>query len=120
MGRNGLIGMPRGSVLRIDDGAGVLVRVHEGDLWLTLDGRSEDHMLRSGECFVIGNGGAALAQCFRRSVVSLSSPGEALQARRVTLAPPRAARPVVLHRRSRLQPLLAWFSQLVAPLRTAA
>ena len=39
------IGMPRGSLLRIDGGAGVLVHVWEGELWLTQEGSAKDHVL---------------------------------------------------------------------------
>ena len=32
---NGSVGIPRGSLLRIDEGKGVLVYVWQGELWLT-------------------------------------------------------------------------------------
>jgi hypothetical protein len=114
------IGMPRGSLLRIEDGAGVLVHVWEGEIWLTQDGSPRDHMLTAGQSFQVDRGGAALAHAFRRSVVSLSSPGGELQARRVTLAPSRASAPLLLHKRSRFEPLFAFFRAVAAPLRVAA
>lgn len=115
----GPIGMPRGSVLRIDGGAGILLRVREGELWLTQDGSSRDHILCAGQCFRLEAGGATLAQAFRRTVVSLS-PERALLARRIVLMPPRASEPVVLHRRRLLPSLHAVFDHIAAPLRTAA
>ena len=64
----------RGSLLRIDGGAGVLVHVWEGEIWLTQEGSGKDHVLGAGQCFRLDRGGAALAHAFRRSVVSLSPP----------------------------------------------
>jgi hypothetical protein len=66
------IGMPRGSLLRIDGGAGVLVHVREGEIWLTQEGSRKDHVLQEGQSFRVNCGGATLAQAFQRSVVSLS------------------------------------------------
>jgi len=73
------IGIARGTVLRIDSGAGVLVHVWEGELWLTQEGSPTDHLLSAGQSFRIDRGGATLAQAFQRSVISLSAsaPGPA-------------------------------------------
>jgi hypothetical protein len=95
---DGSIGMPRGSLLRIDEGAGVLLYVWEGELWLTEEGSCEDHVLQAGQWFRLDRGGAALAHAFRRSVVSLSSPTPEGPARRILLAQGDAGTPVVLHR----------------------
>jgi hypothetical protein len=67
-----LIGMRRGSTLRIEDGAGTLVRVLKGELWLTEEDSCEDHMLQAGQQFRLTRGGAAIAQAFKRSVIALS------------------------------------------------
>jgi hypothetical protein len=114
------IGMPRGSLLRIDDGVGVLVHVWEGEVWLTQDGSPRDHMLTAGQSFQVDRGGAALAHAFRRSVISLSSPGGEVQARRVTLVQSGASAPVLLHKRGRFEPLFAFLRSLAAPIRAAA
>jgi hypothetical protein len=66
------VGMPAGSILRIDDGAGVLIHVWEGELWITQDGSPKDHMLLAGQSFRVDRGGATIAQAFKRSLVSLS------------------------------------------------
>ena len=117
---NTSIGMPRGSLLRIDDGAGVLVYVWEGELWLTQDDSPKDHMLLAGQSFYVERGGAALVHAFRRSTVSLSSPWPDLPARKVTLTRTGASAPVVLHQRRRMQPLAEMFRFLGTTLRTAA
>lgn len=95
---NGSIGMPRGSMLRLDEGAGVLLYVWEGELWLTQEGSRKDHLLRAGQWFRLDCDGAALAHAFRRSVVSLSSPGPEAPLQRVTLMRGGEHAPVVLHR----------------------
>ncbi len=84
--------MPRGSLLRIDGGAGVLVHVWKGEIWLTQEGSTKDHVLGAGQSFRVDRGGATLAQAFRRSVVSLTPP-----------AP-------------RMSALSAWAAKLLAPL----
>jgi hypothetical protein len=81
------IGIPSGSLLRIDNGAGVLVYVWEGELWITEDGSPKDHVLQAGQSYQIRLGGAAVAQAFKRSLVSLSAPASERAARRVTLIP---------------------------------
>jgi hypothetical protein len=101
----GTLGMPRGSLLRIEDGPGLLVHVWEGELWLTQSRGFEDRVLRAGEWFRIARGGTSLAQALRRSSLSLSSPDADVPARRITLLRAGAAAPVVLHQRS---PLHAW------------
>ena len=80
------IGMPRGSTLRIDDGAGATLHVREGELWLTEEGSCADHLLQAGQRFRIGRGGATLAQAFRRSVVSLTPPAPRIPSLRLWAA----------------------------------
>jgi hypothetical protein len=95
---NGSVGIPRGSMLRIDEGAGVLLYVWEGEVWLTQEGSCRDHVLQPGQWFRLDRGGAALAHAFQRSVVSLSASTPEAPARAVTLLPGGKELPVVLHR----------------------
>ncbi len=94
----GSVGIPRGSMLRIDEGAGMLLYVWEGEVWVTQEGSPKDHLLRAGHWFRVDRGGAAVAHAFRRSVVSLSSPTPEIPAKRIALVHPRGALPEVLHR----------------------
>ncbi|HEY6967106.1 MAG TPA: DUF2917 domain-containing protein [Burkholderiales bacterium] len=87
---NGTVGVPRGSLLRIQDGGGVLVYVREGELWLTQEGSNRDHVLQAGQWFRLDRGGATLAHAFRNSVISLSSRAPDAAAPRVTLLPAAA------------------------------
>jgi hypothetical protein len=92
------VGIPRDSMLRIDEGAGMLLHVWQGEVWLTQEGSPEDHMLRPGQWFRVDRGGAMLAHAFRSSVVSLSSPTPGISARCISLIHPRGALPAILHR----------------------
>jgi len=95
---NGSVGMPRGSLLRFDEGMGVLVYVWEGEVWLTQEGSRRDHVLAAGRWFRLDQGGAALAHALRRSVVSLSSSAPEAPAQRITLLRAGRDAPVVIHR----------------------
>lgn len=119
---NGSIGVPRGSMLRIDEGAGVLLYVWHGELWLTQAGSCRDHVLQPGQWFRLERGGTALAHAFRRSVVSLSAPESGARERRVTLLPGGRQVPVVLHRgaESRARRILRRLLGLLIPARPAA
>jgi hypothetical protein len=70
----GPVAMPRGSLLRIVDGRGILVRVLNGVVWITQDGSSADHVLQPGEKFRLDRDGLAIVQAFRRSALTLMAP----------------------------------------------
>ena len=97
---NGSLGMPRGSLLRIDEGAGVLIYVWEGELWLTQEGSPKDHMLHAGQWFRLDRDGAALVHACRRSMVSLSVSSPDAEAPRITLQRSDMGAPAVLHQGS--------------------
>ena len=92
------VGIPAGSMLRIDDGASVLVYVCEGELWLTQEGIQKDHVLQAGQAFRVDRGGATIAYAFRPSLVSLSSPTPDVPVRQISLIGGTAQSPVILHR----------------------
>jgi Protein of unknown function (DUF2917) len=115
----GPVSLPRGSMLRIDEGAGMLLYVWEGEVWFTQEGSSKDHLLRAGQGFRVDRGGAAVAHAFRRSMVSLSSPTPGIPAQCISVVHPHGALPTVLHRAegSRTsQALRKWLAGLLAPL----
>lgn len=115
---NGSVGLPRGSLLRIEEGPGVLLYVWEGEIWLTQEGSCRDHVLQTGQWFRLDRGGAALAHAFRRSVVSLSSSVREAPAQSITLVP-RDAAPKLLYARTR-SPLGAAWDSVVARVQRAA
>ena len=64
--------MARGRILRIQDGAGSVVHVHSGGLWLTEEGDRRDYYLESGSVFRLKGDGLAIAHATRPSSVSLT------------------------------------------------
>ncbi len=66
------IGVPRGRTLRIIDGKGALLYVREGEVWLTQEGSTKDHVLSAGQSFRLDRNGMAVVYSFRRSVLGLS------------------------------------------------
>jgi DUF2917 family protein len=66
-------GMPPGTLLRIDDGAGLLVQVLEGEVWMTEEGGA-DHVLGPGQAMRLNRGGAALGHALRTLLANLLAP----------------------------------------------
>ena len=76
--------LTRGSVLRIEDGRGMLLRVNQGSVWLTQEGDPLDRYLSAGGAFRLDRDGLAVAQATSRSTVTLTAAPRS--ARRVSLA----------------------------------
>jgi hypothetical protein len=74
----------RGSVVRIEDGRGVLLRVSEGSVWLTQEGDPLDRYLPAGAAFRLDRDGLALAQATSRTTITLTAAPRAV--RRAPLA----------------------------------
>lgn len=55
-----LIDFAHSSPVILQDGRGVVVRVLQGMVWLTHQGRSEDIFVQGGECFVIARDGTTI------------------------------------------------------------
>ena len=83
---NGALAMTRGSVLRIEDGRGLLLHVREGSVWLTQEGDRQDRYLGAGASFQLDRDGLAIAQATSRSTVTLVAPQPQAGARRVSAA----------------------------------
>ena len=54
------IGLTRGSVARIENGRGTVLRVETGSVWVTQDGSRKDVLLQAGESFRIERDGATV------------------------------------------------------------
>lgn len=101
----GSLGLTRGSLLRVEDGRGILVYVWEGELWVTEEGERADRLLQAGEWHRIERDGAAVVYALRRSVVTLTAPEPEYYARRIVLARAGSAAPVVLYSAARVRGL---------------
>jgi len=83
---NGALAMTRGSVLRIEDGRGLLLHVREGSIWLTQEGDRQDRYLGAGASFQLDRDGLAIAQATSRSTVTLTPPQPQVRPQRESLA----------------------------------
>ena len=98
---HGGLGMARGASLRIDDGAGMLVYVWEGELWVTQEGDARDYFVSPGRWFRVERDGTALVYATRRSHLTLTSPSAEDHARLIALTPAGTSVPRILYERSR-------------------
>src|SRR5512139_2353804 len=73
--------VPRGGFLRIHDGRGTEVHVHQGLVWLTQHHDRKDRFLEAGDGFVLDRDGRVIAQAFSEAIVTLISPAESVAVR---------------------------------------
>ena len=66
--------MTRGSTVRIEDGAGIMVYVWEGELWITQEGDARDHFVTPGRWFRLERNGTSLLHATRRTQATLTAP----------------------------------------------
>lgn len=97
---HGGMGMARGSLVRIDEGRGMLLYVWEGALWITQEGDARDYYVGPGGWFQVGRRGAVLAYALGRSGVTITAPFPSHYARRITLAIPGMPAPRVIYDRA--------------------
>ena len=62
----------RGSLVRIAEGPGMLVRVRRGSVWITEEGDPRDHFVGAGGQFRIRRRGTALISALESSVLSFA------------------------------------------------
>jgi hypothetical protein len=93
----GSLAMTRGSLLRIEDGAGLMVYVWEGRLWLTQERERRDRWLKPGDWFRLDRDGATVAQALERAAVTITAPAPELYAKRIALTRAGTASPVELY-----------------------
>ncbi len=79
--------MARGSSLRIEDGAGIVISVRWGGACPTQEAAARDHYLSPGEGFRLDRGGSALVTALRRACVDATAPKREGYARRMVLWP---------------------------------
>jgi hypothetical protein len=98
---HGGMDLARGSNVRIEDGAGILVYVWEGELWVTQEGDRRDYFVTPGRWFRLERNGASLLHATRRSHVTLTAPTPANYARRIAIRPTGNATPHVIYEAAR-------------------
>ena len=66
-----VLALEPGQVLTLDDAAGVRVTARSGIVWITEEGSEKDHIVASGEDFVLRRGGRTLVQALQPAWVAL-------------------------------------------------
>src|SRR5262245_13620681 len=79
----GNLQLASGSLLRIEEGRGMLVYVWRGGVWITQAHDDRDRLLAAGDWFRIERGGLTLVSAAGRTVLSLTSPREHGFAKRI-------------------------------------
>ena len=65
-----LIDLPYGKLLRIREGAGVVITAHDGVIWVTEQGSRRDVLLKPGERFTLRGSGIAVLEALDNASVS--------------------------------------------------
>ena len=66
--------LEHGGVLRVTNGAGLLVAAHAGTLWITEDGDQRDIIVTNGRSYRIRSGGLAIINALEHAIVTISAP----------------------------------------------
>ena len=61
-------------VLRITNGAGLLVAAHAGTLWITVEGDRRDFVVKNGRSCRIESNGLAIVNALEHAIVTVSAP----------------------------------------------
>ena len=75
------LAMHRGSMLKIQDGRGVVVEVKRGMLWLTQEGDTRDRYIGPGDWLRLDSDGLTIANALKRSFVTIHQVREPMLAR---------------------------------------
>jgi hypothetical protein len=104
--------LARGDLLAIRGGRGALLFVQRGEVWLTQERDSRDHVLPAGAWFRFDRDGTAIVEARRAASVTLTAAAEAPLPEIRTL--PREAGDRVTRRRGRalVRALAAWWLRL--------
>lgn len=65
--------MPKGSMLKIEDGRGIVLEVKRGMLWLTQEGDTRDRYIAAGDWLRLDGDGLAIANALKRTVVCIAA-----------------------------------------------
>ena len=67
------LAMVKGSMLKIEDGRGVVLEVKRGLLWLTQEGDTRDRYIEAGDWLRLDGDGLAIANALKRTVVCIAA-----------------------------------------------
>jgi hypothetical protein len=103
------LAMAKGSMLRIEDGRGVVIEVKRGMLWLTQEGDTRDRYIGAGDWLRLDGDGLAIANALKRTLVCIAA-AEGSDGRAPVLVRDAAGRNVVMR-----EPLLARLKRMFQP-----
>src|SRR5262245_40485394 len=83
----GATALQRGSLLLIEHGRGVQIELWDGELWITQEGDSRDHVVGPGAKFRLEREGILLAHALKGAHLTLTAPVPAHYAERVVVTP---------------------------------
>ena len=101
------LALTKGSMLKIEDGRGIVVEVKRGMLWLTQEGDTRDRYITAGDWLRLDGDGLAIANALQRTMLSISN-AEGADARLPVLARDDAGHNVVMR-----EPLFARLRRLL-------
>jgi hypothetical protein len=68
---NPVLALQPGEVLTLDDAAGIRVTARSGTVWITEEGSEKDHIVATGEDFVLRRDGRTVVQALQPAWVAL-------------------------------------------------
>ena len=67
------LAMPKGSMLKVDAGRGIVLEVKRGLLWLTQEGDTRDRYIGTGDWLRLDGDGLAIANALQRTIVCIAA-----------------------------------------------
>jgi len=65
--------MTKGSMLKIEEGRGIVLEVKRGMLWLTQEGDARDRYITAGDWLRLDGDGLAIANALQRTIVCIAA-----------------------------------------------
>ena len=65
--------MTKGSMLKVEDGRGIVLEVKRGTLWLTQEGDTRDRYIKAGDWLRLDADGLVIASALSRSIVCIAT-----------------------------------------------
>lgn len=77
--------MKNRQLMRVQDGRGTVVRVHDGAVWITQEGDRRDYYVPARGSFTLTRDGLTLISALGRASIALTSPFERAAAARIEM-----------------------------------
>ena len=65
------LALDTGEVVVLDDAAGRTICARSGRVWITEEGTPQDHIVESGDCWVVARDGRTVVQAMAPSLVAI-------------------------------------------------